>query len=119
MCIDKKIIKETDGQRPKSHRVRAASRRRSSDANTERKFDRPVKEEMSMARAKKKVFAVPENNIDDSELDDEMNFELKWMLWITNPEEIEVDPLRFRPAAAAAPTTTQLKITKLQSCHHR
>ncbi|XP_044511892.1 putative cyclin-D2-3 [Mangifera indica] len=77
MCIDKKIIKETDGQKPKSHRVRAASRRRSSDANTERKFDRPVKEEMSMARTKKKVLAVPENNIDDSESDDEMNFELK------------------------------------------
>lgn len=62
-----------------------------------------------MAKTKKKVVAVPEISIDDSELDNEMNFELKWMLWITNPEEIEVDLLRFRPAAAAAPTTTSAK----------
>ncbi|XP_031280058.1 uncharacterized protein LOC116138490 [Pistacia vera] len=74
----------------------------SSDADTDRKFERrPGKEPMSMSKTKNKAVAVPENKINDSELDDEMNFKLKWMLWITNPEEIEIDSPRFRPVAAA------------------
>ncbi|KAJ0044994.1 hypothetical protein Pint_04406 [Pistacia integerrima] len=73
-----------------------------SDTDTDRKFERrPGKEPMSMSKTKNKAVAVPENKIDDSELDDEMNFKLKWMLWITNPEEIEIDSPRFLPVAAA------------------
>ncbi|KAJ0101625.1 hypothetical protein Patl1_04519 [Pistacia atlantica] len=130
MCIEKEIIMVTDRKASQSPRVRAASRsptkepklhisdtdaerifeRRhgkeprlgSSDADTDRKFERrPGKEPMSLSKTKNKAVAIPENKIDDSELDVEMNFKLKWMLWITNPEEIEIDSPRFRPVAAA------------------
>ncbi|XP_031280060.1 cyclin-D1-2-like [Pistacia vera] len=125
MCMDKKIIRKKDREAAQSPRVRAASRspekepnlrisdtdaeriveRRhgkepklgSSDADTDRKFERrPGKEPMSLSKTKNKAVAVPENKIDDSESDDEINFKVKWILWITNPEEIDFDYPHFR-----------------------